>query len=82
MWVTLLLVSQCISETIYLRTPLFTHSALLWVILENPKQTCRPLTGAHSGSERTLAVIWNSSCSFSSSWVCWMLEPVEVCVDR
>lgn len=32
--------------------------------------------------EPTLAVIWNSSCSFSSSWVCCMLEPVEVCVER
>lgn len=80
--VTLLLISQCASETGYWRTPLCTHSALLWVILDNPKQTRRPLTGARSGSERTLAVIWNSSCSFSSSWVCWMLEPVDVCVDR
>jgi len=31
---------------------------------------------------RTLAVMWKSSCSFSSSCVWWMLEPVEVCVDR
>ena len=30
----------------------------------------------------TLAVIWKSSCSFSSSWVCWMLEPVDVWVER
>ena len=39
-------------------------------------------TQAWGCRELTLAVIWNSSCSFSSSWVCWMLEPVEVWVER
>ena len=39
-------------------------------------------TQALTQCELTFAVIWNSSCSFSSSWVCWILEPVEVCVER
>lgn len=81
LWITLFSLHS-VFQMIYLRTPSFTQSTLLEAILEKPRQTCRRLTGAHSRSARTLAVIWNSSCSFSSSWVCWMLEPVEVCVDR
>ena len=33
-------------------------------------------------ARQTLAVMWKSSCSFRSSCVWWILEPVDVCVDR